>query len=63
MFIGTAVLYYYQPNINISEIINPVIEKVEEYLPKEYATVFISGTIIYKFITVSISNNIKSGII
>jgi len=52
--------YYFNPQTNINEIIepviNPIIEKVEEYLPKEYATVFISGTIIYKFIIISISN-------
>lgn len=52
--------YYFNPQTNINEIIepviNPIIETVEEYLPKEYATVFISGTIIYKFIIISISN-------
>ena len=60
MIIIPIVFYYYNPQVNIKEIIepiiNPAISKIEEYLPKEYATVFISGTIIYKFITVSISN-------
>lgn len=56
MVITTAVLYYYNPQINISDTINPVIERIENYIPKEYATIFVTGTFIYKFITISISN-------
>ena len=60
MIVIPIAFYYFNPQVNINEIIepviNPIIEKVEEYLPKKYATVFISGTIIYKFIIISISN-------
>ena len=52
--------YYFNPQININEIIEPIIEptisKIEEYFPKGYATIFVSGTIIYNFITVTLSN-------
>jgi hypothetical protein len=51
--------YYFNPQININEIIEPVIEpitnKIEKYLPKEYFTIFVGCTFIHKFIIIGIS--------
>jgi hypothetical protein len=59
MIVIPILFYYYNPQINITKIIEPIIEpsisKIEEYLPNEYATVFVSGTIIYKIIIIGLS--------
>jgi hypothetical protein len=59
MIITPIAFYYFNPQVNINEIIEPVIEpisnKIEEYLPKEYFTIFISCTFIHKFIIIGLS--------
>jgi hypothetical protein len=59
MIITPILYYYFNPQININEIIEPIIEpitnKIEEYLPKKYFTIFISCTFIHKFIIIGLS--------
>ena len=59
MIIAPIAFYYFNPQVNINEIIEPIIEpitnKIEEYLPKNYFTIFISCTFIHKFIIIGLS--------
>lgn len=55
MIEGYGAIYYFNPSLNVEEIINPVISKFEDKIPSNYVTTFVTGTFIYKFITVSIS--------
>jgi len=55
MIIGYGALYYYNPHINLELFINPVVSKIEDQIPENLPITFITGTFIYKFITVSIS--------
>jgi hypothetical protein len=59
MIIIPIAFYYFSPQVNITETIDPIIEpisnKIEEYLPKEYFTIFISCTFIHKFIIIGLS--------
>jgi hypothetical protein len=55
MIIGGTVLYFYNPHINLEEIINPAISKIEAKLPENFPITFVTGTFIYKFITISIT--------
>jgi len=53
------IYYYFNPQVNINEILDPIIEpvtnKIEEYLPKEYFTIFVGCTFIHKFIIIGLS--------
>nr|UHB41844.1 hypothetical protein [Butyriboletus roseoflavus] len=53
--LGYAAIYYYNPQSNLSEIIEPILNKIDYKLPVEDPTVFITGVFTYKFITASIS--------
>jgi len=55
MIVGYGAIYYYNPHINLEEIINPVISKFDDKISSDYVTTFVTGTFIYKFITASIS--------
>ena len=55
MLIGYGLIYYYNPNINLNEILDPLIYKIEMNIPDTFPTTFIMGTFIYKFITISIT--------
>jgi len=55
MILGYATIYYYNPYSNLEEILEPVLNKIDSKISYKDPTVFITGTIIYKFITVSIT--------
>jgi len=55
MLIGYGLIYYYNPNINLNEILDPLIYKIEMNIPDTFPTTFVMGTFIYKFITISIT--------
>jgi hypothetical protein len=55
MIIGYATIYYYNPHLKLDDILEPVLNKIENKLPIEYPTVFVSGIFTYKFITIALS--------
>lgn len=55
MLIGYGTVYYFIPNLNLEETINPVISQIESKIPSEYVTTFVTGTFIYKFLAISIT--------
>jgi hypothetical protein len=55
MLIGYGTLYYCNPNINLEETINPLLNKIECKLPANFPTTFIMGSFISKFLAVSIT--------
>lgn len=55
MIIGYGVMYYYNPHINLDEILEPLLNKIDVKMPENFPITFVAGTFIYKFITISIS--------
>jgi hypothetical protein len=54
MIISGAALYYYNPQLNLEEFITPVLSNIEDKIPQDYPIIFVTGTFLYKFITLSI---------
>nr|YP_010134864.1 hypothetical protein KYX09_mgp14 [Xerocomus impolitus]QWM94552.1 hypothetical protein [Xerocomus impolitus]QWM97184.1 hypothetical protein [Xerocomus impolitus]UHB41861.1 hypothetical protein [Xerocomus impolitus] len=55
MGISAIALYYYQPEINLDEYINPILSKIDEIIPVNY-TAFVTGMFVYKFIAISFTS-------
>jgi hypothetical protein len=55
MIIGYGTLYYFNPHINLTEVLEPIVNKIDTKIPSDFPKTFVVGTFIYKFITISIS--------
>jgi hypothetical protein len=55
IIIGYAIIFVYNPQINLDGILEPILNQIEAKLPENFPKTFVAGTFIYKFITVSIS--------